>query len=191
MFERLNTPARIEAARSRIAELLSAHVEWFCTLSDGAAQAGKTEALARSELDVSVAHGRLLLPCWTETGSRAWKIFAWEPNGDKLLLQASRRMGAERPLIELVPRVAASAIALTVKAARQARSAQLGQLAHLLQTGATLERVSLSHGARRGQPGRYARILLRQQHQRIAVTRPIAAGKARDADAILSSALVA
>jgi len=195
MFERVNTAARLEAARSKIAELLSAHAEWFCTLSDGVAQSGKpepgkTEALARSELDIAVAHGRLLLTRWTEKGSRAWKIFAWELNGDNLILQASRRMGAERPLIELVPRAAASAIALTVKAARQLRSEQLGQLACSLQAGAKLERVALSPGARRGQPGRYARILLRQKHQRIAVTGSVAASRASDADAFLSSALM-
>ena len=51
---------------------------------------------------------RLILTTWTEQGSRAWKIFAWEWTGEKLTLQASRRMGAERPLIELVPRAAAS-----------------------------------------------------------------------------------
>jgi hypothetical protein len=190
MLERLNTSARIEAARSKIAELFSAHAEWFCTLSEGTTQIAKTEALVRSEFDVSVAHGRLLLTFWTEKGSRCWKIFAWELNSDKLLLQASRRMGAERPLIELVPRAAASAIALTVKAARQARSARLGQLACSLQTGVKLERVSLSPGARRGQPGRYARILLRQKHQRIAVTGSVASSRASDADAFLSSALM-
>lgn len=195
MFERVNTPARTEAARSKIAELLAAHAEWFCTLSVGATRAGKTEAgktdaLARSELDIAVAHGRLILTSWTEKGSRAWKIFAWELTGEKLTLQASRRMGAERPLIELVPRAAASAIALTVKAARQARSEQLGQLACSLQTGAKLERVALSPGARRGQPGRYARILLRLKAQRIAVTGSVASSRASDADAFLSSALM-
>jgi len=190
MFERVNTPARTEAARSKIAEMLSAHAEWFCTLGEEASPAGITQALGRSELDIAVAYGRLILTCWTEKGSRAWKIFAWELTGEKLTLQASRRMGAERPLIELVPRAAASAIALTVKAARQARSEQLGQLACSLQTGAKLERVALSPGARRGQPGRYARILLRQKHQRIAVTGSVASSKPSDADAFLSSALM-
>src|SRR5882724_806131 len=190
MPERVNTPARLEAARSRIAELLAAHAEWFCTLSDGSTQAGKTEALGRSELDVAIAHGRVILTSWTEKGSRSWKIFSWEWTGQKLLLQASRRMGAERPLIELVPRASASAIALTVKAARQARCEQLGRLACSLQVGARVERSSLSPGARRGQPGRYARILLRQKHQRIAVTGSVASSKASDADAFLSSALM-
>lgn len=99
-------------------------------------------------------------------------------------------MGAERPLIELVPRAAASAIALTVKTARQKRSAQLGALACSLQSGAKLERAALSPGARRGQPGRYARILLRQKHQRLAVTGSVAASRASEADAFLAAALL-
>jgi hypothetical protein len=185
MSERVNSPAHLEVAREKIAELLAAHPEWFCTLSGGASQ-----ALNRSELDVAVAHGRLILTTWTEQGSRAWKIYAWEWTGEKLLLQASRRMGAERPLIKLVPRAAASAIALTVKTARQARAAQLGQLACSLQPGAKLERAALSPGARRGQPGRYARILLRQKHQRIAVTGSVVAGRPGDVDSFLSSALL-
>jgi len=190
MSERVNTPARIEAARSKIAELLAAHAEWFCTLSNVDSQAQPTEALGRSELDVSIAYGRLILSSWTERGSRSWKIFAWEWTGEKLMLQASRRMGAERPLIELVPRAGAGAIALTVKTARQARCKQMGQLACSLQPFTKLERAALSPGARRGQPGRYARILLRQKHQRLAVTGSIASSTPAEADAFLSSALM-
>jgi hypothetical protein len=185
MVERLNTQARIESARSKIDELFSAHAEWFFTLNGGDSQ-----ALLRSELDIAVACSRLILMTWTEKGSRAWKIFDWELAGDKLILRASRRMGAERPLIELVPRAAASAIALTVKSARQQRAMQLGLLACANQSGAKLERAALSPGARRGQPGRYARIVFRQRHQRIAVTGSVASSKASDADAFLSSALM-
>ena len=153
-------------------------------------QRGDSHALSRSELDIAVAQARLILTCWTEKGSRSWKIFAWEWTGEKLTLQASRKMGKERPLIELVPRASASAIAVTVKAARQRRCHQLGQLACSIQPGAKLERAALSPGARRGQPGRYARILLRQKHQRIAVTGSVASSKPSDADAFLSSALM-
>lgn len=188
MPERVNTPARLEAARAKIAELFAAHAEWFCTL-DGA----NSQALGRSELDVAAAHDRLILTTWTEKGSRAWKIFAWEWANEKLTLHASRRMGAERPVIELVPRAAASAIALTVKTARQARAAQLGRLAcSLLHEAkeAKVERAVLSPGARRGQPGRYARILLRQKHQRVAVTGSVAANRPSEVDAFLSSALL-
>lgn len=82
MSERVNTPARLEAARSKIAELLAAHAEWFYVLSHGDAR-----ALSRRELDVAIAYGRLILSNWTEQGSRSWKIFAWEWTGEKLLLQ--------------------------------------------------------------------------------------------------------
>jgi hypothetical protein len=185
MSERINTPARLEAARLKIAELLALHPEWFCTL-DG----GDSLPLRRSELDVAIAFGKLVLTSWTEKGSRTWKISDWEFTGDKLTLLGSRRMGAERPVIELVPRAAASAIALTVKRARQQRATQLGELACSVQSGSKLERATLSPGARRGQPGRYARIVLRQKYQRIAVTGSVAASKATDADAFLSAALL-
>src|SRR6185503_5302082 len=99
---RVNSPERIEAARLKITELLAAQSEWFCTVGPSTGLAHKTEALRRSELDVGIAQGRLILTCWTEKGSRTWKIFAWEWTGEKLLLQASRKMGAERPVIELV-----------------------------------------------------------------------------------------
>lgn len=99
-------------------------------------------------------------------------------------------MGAERPLIELVPRASAAAIALTVKAARQARCDQLAELACSVASGLKVERASLSPGARRGQPGPYARIVLRQKYHRIAVTGYVTASKASDADAFLAAALL-
>ena len=95
MSQRVNTPARLEAARSKIAELLGSQAEWFCTLSDAHKQAAKTEALGRSELDVAIAQGRLILTCWTEKGSRTWKVYSWEWTGEKLLLQASRRFNSQ------------------------------------------------------------------------------------------------
>src|SRR5215470_4223395 len=95
----LTTPASLEAARQQIGALFRQHAEWFCT-----AGRNETFALRRDELDVSVAQQRLMLSCWTEKGSRAWRILGWEWNGQILLLQASRRMGAEWRLIELVPR---------------------------------------------------------------------------------------
>src|ERR1041384_8030212 len=105
MFD-LTTSASIEAACQQIAALFRAHAEWFCT-----AGRGETYALRRDELDISVAHERLVLSCWTEKGSRSWRVLGWEWNGQILLLQASRRMGAEVPLIELVPRASAHAVA--------------------------------------------------------------------------------
>ncbi len=165
--------------------LISAHPEWFCT------PAGEnTQALGRDEVDFSIANNRLILNCWSDKGIRTWKIFSWEWSGEKLSLEASRRMGAERPVIELVPRASAAAIALTVRAARQARCDQLAELACSIAPGLKVERSSLSPGARRGQVGPYARIVLRQRYHRIAVTGYVTSSKASDADAFLASALL-
>ena len=65
MFERVNTPVRIEAARAKIVELLAAHAEWFFTLNSGDPQ-----ALRRSELDVAVAYGRFIVKNRNQKGGR-------------------------------------------------------------------------------------------------------------------------
>ena len=174
-----------EYARRHLAELIAAHAEWFLTQADG-----NTQALRRDELDLSISQGRLVLSSWTEQGTRSWRVMQWEWTGSKLLLRASRRMGRERPVLELVPRASASAIAATVRAARQVRCEQLAQLISSQQVGAKIERAALSPGMRRGQPGRYARLILRLKHERIAVTASVVATQASDADAFLSSALL-
>ena len=185
MLERLANSDQVESAKRNIAEVISAHAEWFITQSDSS-----TEAIRRQELDLAPSHGRLILSSWTEKGTRSWKIVAWEWTGNKLLLQTSRRMGARRPLLELIPRASAAAVAATVKAARQTRCEQLAQLACSLQAGAKVERTALSPGMRRGQPGRYARIILRLRHERIAVTATVASTYKSDVDSFLSAALI-
>jgi len=97
-MQRVNTPERLEAARVTIDDLFQAHIEWFLTI-DG----GQPQALKQRELEIFVAHGRLLLGCWTEKGTRSWKIFSWEWTGEKLTFEASGKMGADRPVIERGP----------------------------------------------------------------------------------------
>jgi hypothetical protein len=158
----------------------------------------------RTEFDFSSAHGRLIFSCWTEQGSRAWRITAWNWSGDKLMLQASRRMGAEVTTIALVPRASAKALMASIAAARQARCERLAHLVaqtlvcddsgedHRLKSGppAKIERAVLSPGMRRDQPGRYARIILRLPRERIAVTATVAQGDPRNVDSLFSSALL-
>jgi hypothetical protein len=185
MLEHLTSTASIEAARQQIAALFRQHAEWFCT-----AGRNETYAVRRDELDVSIAHDKLVLSCWSEKGSRSWRILSWDWNGQMLMLQASRRMGAELPLIELIPRASASAVAANVRVARQSRCEKLAQLACSLQPETRVERTALSPGTRPTQPGRYARILLRRKQTRIAVTGPIASSHPASVDAFLSSALL-
>lgn len=186
MLEKIDTVDIAALAERRINELIVAVPEWFLTEPDGKLH----ESLKRDELTVLVSQGRLILSSWTEQGTRTWRLTSWEWTGQKLLLHSSRRMGAERPLLELIPRASAAAVAATVRGARQKSCEQLAQLACDLISRSKVERASLSPGVRRGQPGKYARIILRLPHERVAVTASVAETARGNADAFLSAALL-
>ncbi|HTG86917.1 MAG TPA: hypothetical protein VL907_07785, partial [Pyrinomonadaceae bacterium] len=131
-----------------------------------------------------------MLSCWTEKGTLTWRILDWFWNGEILAVHGSRKMGAEQPLIELIPRTSASALTATIRAARQACCYRLAELACALEPETRIERASLSPGARRGQPGRYARIILRRKRQRIAVAASVVPTGVGAVDAFLSAALL-
>ena len=185
MLQRLTTRALRAAARQQIDILLRQHAEWLFVSSNG-----KSQSLRRSEIDIACVHDRLVLSCWTEKGTRTWRILSWQWNGETLVMQASRRFGAEQPLLELVPRASATAIAATIRAARQIRCERIAELARDWQSQTTIERCALSPGTRPGHPGRYARTVLRWRGERIAVTGPVVASQPSSVDAFLSSALL-
>jgi hypothetical protein len=81
-----------------------------------------------AECEFSVAQARLIFSCWTEQGSQSWRVNAWRWNEDRLVLQTTRRMGAERATIALVPRASAKAIVASITAARQERCEKLAHI---------------------------------------------------------------
>jgi hypothetical protein len=185
--------------QSSLKEIISAHHEWFMSI------AGRAPLnLSTDEFEFSASHGRLIFSSWTESGSRSWRVGSWNWNGEKLVCEATRRMGAEQATIELIPRTSAKSIVAGIAAARQERCERLAQLvAQILVCESTsqdhklksvplpkIERAVLSPGMRRDQPGRYARIILRLPHQRLAVTGTVAESDARNVDALFSSMLL-
>jgi hypothetical protein len=68
------------AARQKIADLFARYVEWFFLADDG-----NSQALKHNEIDINVSHGRLMLSCWTEEGTRTWTIRAWNWTGEKFV----------------------------------------------------------------------------------------------------------
>ena len=112
-----------EVAR-KLAEFANSQPEWFIS------QDGRTPLeINRNEFDFSAAHGRLIFTSWTQQGSRTWRVNEWSHADDKLVLHASRRMGAEVTTIELVPRASARALVATITAARQLRCERIAELA--------------------------------------------------------------
>jgi hypothetical protein len=186
MIERLASLDSVKDAERRIRELIDNHVEWLCV--QGAQ--GAATPLRKGECDFRVSHGRLIFTCWNDEGALAWRIVGWEWTGEKLLLEATRRLGALSAQVELIPRASIKAMVETISATRNERCRQLAQLVCALLQGAKIERARLSAGSRPGHPGRYARIMLRKSLERIAVTGTVAESNRNDADAFVSSALI-
>jgi len=176
---------QLESACQQIAALFRQHAEWLYVSSDGT-----TQPLHREEIDIAIAHEKLVLSCWTETGNQLWRVVNWHWNGQSLALHASRKMGAEVSLIELIPRVSARSVAATIRAAREVRCERLAQLAAALEPETVIERFALSRGTRPGHPGRYAQILLRRKQARIAVTGSVVSAQPAAVDAFLSATLL-
>jgi hypothetical protein len=201
MLLQLNDDAAVSDAKRSIDELLGRHSEWFLAHDGGAPL-----AIGTAEFEFSIEHHRLIFSGWMETGFRSWRITAWSWTGQKLVLAVSRRMGAEVSTLDLVPRESAKAIVAGIAAARQRRCVRLAQIAcealvaqtsvcdssedHRLKSVPLIESAALSPGMRRDQPGRYARIVLRRPHQRIALTATVASSDARNVDSLFSSTLL-
>lgn len=179
MLRSLTNPESVEAAYQEISALLRECAEWLFVCD------GLSQALRRDEIEVEISRERLLLSCWTEKGTRLWRIVAWDWNGQLLELELSRRMR-----IQLIPRTSAKVITATIRAARQMRCERLARLAASLCFGSVVERMSLSRGTRPGQPGRYAQVLLKTRRERIAVAGLVVPSKPSAVDAFLSSSLL-
>jgi hypothetical protein len=185
MIERLALDSIVDAGR-RIRELVDAHGEWLCV----EVARGRAMPLRKGDCDFRVSHGRLIFSCWNDEGALALRINGWEWTGQKLLLEATRRSGTESVRVELIPRASVGELAATISDMRHGRCQHLSRLACASLQGAKIERASLSAGARRGQPGRYARIILRRSFERVAVTGSVIASSRNEVDALVSSALI-
>lgn len=183
MLRSLTTPAQVVSAHHEILALLREYAEWLF-VSDGAS-GSVAQSLRRDEIEVAMAQERLLLSCWTEKGTRLWRVVAWDWNGQLLELELSHRMR-----IQLIPRTSAKAITATIRAARQVRCEHLARLVATWCFGSVVERMSLSRGTRPGQPGRYAQVLLKTRRERIAVVGPVVSSAPAAVDAFLSSSLL-
>jgi hypothetical protein len=187
-MNRLEGHEEVEAALRLLTRLLEARGSWL--LREGGGGAGLE--LRRGEWELRVAGGGLLLSYWGESGARAWRVVAWRAEGEGLYLEALRGAGAKRALLQLVPR---ALVATAREALADARRAECQRLAALVcETAcARLERAALSPGARRGEPGRWARVLLRMRaggSERIAVAAPVVPAGAEAAESFLTSALL-
>jgi hypothetical protein len=202
-MNRLKNFGEAEDARRALAGLLEARPLWFLRER----RDGRAVELRSGDWELRVAGGALAFSYWGESGRRDWRVTTWSAEGDTLMLEASRRMGAERARLWLVPRALVATARETVADARRAECERLASLISAFAC-ARVERAALSVGARRGEPGRWARIILRpgvgmtpgdgmrrvvgmrQSVGRVAVTGPVVPAGAEAAESLLASALL-
>jgi hypothetical protein len=151
---RLKTEEELEDSLRLLSELLAARAVWF--LREGQNASAPFE-LRGGEWELSAARGALLLSFWGEAGARTWRVSAWAREGEKITLEATRRAGAESARLELVPRASVAEAKRSVAEARRAACARLASLVRAEIIGSKVEGARPSAGARRGEPGRYAR----------------------------------
>jgi hypothetical protein len=187
-MNRLDGHEEVEAALRLLTRLLDARGSWFLRES----RDGAPFELRRGEWGLRVAGGGLVLSYWGESGARAWRVVAWRVEGEGLYLEALRRSGAGRALLSLVPRALVTSARAAVGDARRAECERLAAL--VCETAyARLEHASLSVGARRGEPGRWARVVLKMRagvSERVAVAAPVVPAGAEAVESFLTSALL-
>jgi hypothetical protein len=193
----LTTHSDREEARLRLCELLESRGEWFCAESSRRGESLRSAGASRSaiclragEWELRASDGALHFSYWADAGARVWRVAAWEWAGGKLSLRVTRRAGAERSLLELVARASAREGAAAVASARLAACERLAADVRAHAPGSVVESVRLSAGARRTEPGRYARVLLRRgRRESVAATCAVVRIRAHEIDSMLASAL--
>jgi hypothetical protein len=187
-MNRLDGHEEVAAALRLLTRLLEARDAWLLReRRDGAAF-----ELRRGEWNLRAAGGALLLSYLGGSGARAWRVVAWRVEGEGLYLEAVRRAGDGVMLLSLVPRALVATARAAVADARRAECERLAAL--VCETAcARLEHASLSPGARRGEPGRWARVLLQLKtgvYERVAVAAPVVPSGAESVESFLTSALL-
>ena len=177
---------RIGDARRSLAVLLEARGAWLLREKRG----GRVLELRRRDWELRAAAGALAFSYHGGAGARPWRVLAWRAEGDSIILEAARVTGAERAMLFLVPRAPVAAARAAVAEARRAECERVAALVSAC-ARAKVERAGLSAGARRGEPGRWARVLLRRGGgARLAVAAPVVPAGAEEAEGFLSSALL-
>jgi hypothetical protein len=179
---------RLEESVHELTGLLAARGEWLVRERANA----PAICLRRGEWEVSAAAGAVVLSYWGEAGLRVWRVDNWRPHGEGLHLAVSRRTGAVRATVELVPRASAASAGALLRGARLSICDRLARLVGDY-FGLKVEAARLSAGARRGEPGRYARIILRRKAGgvcEVAATGPVVPAGAVEPESFLASALL-
>lgn len=139
----------LENALTEIARFLDSKNEWLLNHSSG-----KTFALERSEIEISLAHNKIIFAFLDEKGFQIWRVTDFKVEKEKITLDLTRNFEKERERIRLVPRVSASELSETIELARLEKANRIASLLTAEKLAAKLVRVALNETN-----GRFAQII--------------------------------
>ncbi len=146
----------VENDFAKLAELLKARHEWLLVN-----RAGKSFALAASEIEIELKSNKILVGFLDEKGFQTWRVAAFEQKGDEILLELKRNFERDKEKIRLVPRVSASELTAAVELARLEKANEIARVIIAETTGAKLVKVVLN-----AENGRFAQILFETSKDR-------------------------
>src|SRR5690606_7997641 len=111
------------AALPSLSELVATHFEWLAVYSEG-----RTFPLRVDEIEIDQSPDRTLIGMHGERGFRTWRVHDIGCEDGEILLSLSRRLGAVRQTVRLIPRTSAAELAGEVELARLMRANDIARL---------------------------------------------------------------
>ncbi len=144
-----------------LSETLEAGFE-FLLLRENGAQA----SLKRGEIEPVFENGKAFLQCMTAEGLKIRRIISAKREEKRLLLTivadaaASAGSGSGSERLELIPRITAADLLAAIKEARLEKAGEIAAIVATNVPNSKIARLKLSQGARAGEYGISAQILL-------------------------------
>ena len=139
----------LENALNEIAKFLDSKNEWLLIHLSG-----KTFALERSEIELTLEHNKIIFGFLDEKGFQLWRVTDYKIENEKITLNLTRNFEKEREKVRLVPRISAGELGETVELARLEKANRIANLLIEENRGAKLVRVALNE-----ENGRFAQII--------------------------------
>ena len=139
----------LENALDEIAKFLDSKNEWLLIHLSG-----KTFALERSEIELTLKHNKIIIGFLDEKGFQLWRVTDYKIENEKITLDLIRNFEKEREKVRLVPRISAGELSETVELARLEKANRIARLLIEENRGAKLVRVALNE-----KTGRFAQII--------------------------------
>lgn len=143
---------------AEISALFDTKAEWL------AVETAKSFSLKRDEIEIFIKHNALFLEFLSSKGWQIRRVENFTTTGERLIFDCSHKFGKEKLQVVFVPRVSAKSLIEEVTVSRQQRAIELAELAKKFLPRSEIENVGLSRGARTGEVGKFAQILLSRRN---------------------------